>query len=98
MILHCRKKCNTLKDCDHWNQGIICVVVLVLVIYLSSSSAMLALRRPVFEFSVLTLQVLTVVLWEVNSACNIHRRVQQCPSDEYVFLFNNFGYLHGLAL
>ena len=44
----------------------------------------MALRRPVFSPSVLILQAVTVVLWEVNSVCSIHSRVQPCPADEYV--------------
>ena len=39
-------------------------------------SDQMALRMPVFAPSILTLQAVTVVLWKVNSACNIHSRVQ----------------------
>ena len=35
-------------------------------------------RRPVLGPSVVTLQAVTVVLWEVNIICNIHCRVQPC--------------------
>ena len=44
----------------------------------------MASRRPVFVPSVLTLQAVTVVLWEVNSVCNIHSRVWPCPAKKYV--------------
>ena len=69
----------------------ICILrVVILVICLSRSRA---IRRPVFAPSVLTLQAVTVVLWEVNGACNIHSRIQPCPSDIYVFLSNKFSHL-----
>ena len=54
----------------------------------------MALRRPVFGLSVLTLQAVTVVLLVVKSVCNIHTRVQSCPTDEYVLPFNNFSHLN----
>ena len=55
-------------------------------------------RSPVFVPSFLTLQAVTVVLWEVNSVCNSHSRLQSCPAEEYVLLLNNFSHLNGIAL
>ena len=58
----------------------------------------MALRRPVFVPSVLTLQAVIVVLWEMNSVCSIHSRVQPCPADEYILLLNNLSHLNRIAL
>ena len=57
----------------------------------------MALRRTVFASSVLSLAAITVVLWELNSLCNIYSRVQPCPADEYILLSNNFSLLNGVA-
>ena len=55
-------------------------------------------RWPIFTLSVLTLQAINVVLWEFNSVCNIHSRVQPCPADGFELLLNNFSHLNGVAL
>ena len=55
----------------------------------------MTLRRPIFAPSLLTLQAVTVVFWKVNSVCNSHFRVQPCPADEYVLLWNNFSIWKG---
>ena len=56
----------------------------------------MALRRPAFVPSVLTLQSVTVMLWEVKSVCNIHPRVHTCSAFKYVLLLNNFSHLNGM--
>ena len=48
----------------------------------------MAIRRPFFAPSVLTLQAVTVVPHEVNTVCNIHSRVKPCYADEYILLLN----------
>ena len=52
-------------------------------------------RSLVFAHSVLTLQVVTLVLSEVNSVCRIHSRIQPYSSDEYVHMLKIFN---GVAL
>ena len=52
-------------------------------------------QDSLFALSVVTLQAVTVVLWEVNSVYNIHSRVQPCPADEYVLLLNNQSFERG---
>ena len=46
----------------------------------------------------MTVQAVTVVFSELNSVRNIHSRVQQCPSEEYILQLNNLSHLNGVAL
>ena len=57
----------------------------------------MAFRRAVFAPSILTLQPVTVVLWEVNSICNIHSTVQPIPA-EYVLLMDNYSHMNGVRI
>ena len=58
----------------------------------------MAHRTPVFAPSVLTLQAVTMMLWEMNSVWKIHSRVQTRASYEYELLLNNWSNLNGIAL
>ena len=53
----------------------------------------MTLRRLVFSPCFVTLQAVTVMLCEVKNVCKIHSRVQPCPANEYLLLFNYFSIL-----
>ena len=93
------KKCNTLKDCVHWHRGIIMCILrgcrLVLVIHLSRSQT---IRWHSGGLSLRPLSCSNNSGVFRGECCNIHSRIQPCPSDEYVLLLNNISHLHGVTL